>query len=230
MSEDISLQSPTKTAQAGHRWLDIIKRILVGVVLVLAVVGLIVDASGLVGVWAAYGPARDSVITVSNALTQALQVADKGLTRANGYVQTGRQTLTQVNTEAVQLGDRAKTNSPLITALVNVSIPNSPRCLHDANDRCHENSRRNVESERCLGRPQPFPGSHDANAESSTECGVRSRTRGGVGNAGLACHAGKRQSRCCDQSGNGGHEDNGQDRRTTGADSIACHHLSSEGG
>ena len=32
-------------------------------------------------------------------------------------MQTGRQTLTQVNTEAVQLGDRAKTNSPVITAL-----------------------------------------------------------------------------------------------------------------
>jgi hypothetical protein len=117
MSKDISLQSPTKTAQSGHRWLDIIKRILVGVVMVLAVVGLLVDASELVGTWAAYGPARNSVITVSNTLAQALQVADKGLTRANGYVQTGRQTLTQVNTEAVQLGDRAKTNSPLLTAL-----------------------------------------------------------------------------------------------------------------
>jgi hypothetical protein len=117
MSTVDTLQSPTKTAKAGHRWLDIIKRILVGVVMVLAVLGLIVNVSELVGVWAAYGPARNSVITVSNTLTQALQVADKGLTRANGYVQTGRQTLTQVNTLATQLGDRAQTNSPLITAL-----------------------------------------------------------------------------------------------------------------
>jgi hypothetical protein len=57
------------------------------------------------------------VITVSNTLTQALQVADKGLTRANGYVTTARQTLTEVNNKATQLGDHIKTNSPLITAL-----------------------------------------------------------------------------------------------------------------
>lgn len=95
MSEDVSLQAPAKTAKAGHRWLDIIKRILVGVVMVLTLVGLILNISGLVGVWAAYGPARNSVITVSDTLTQALQIADKGLTRANGYVQTARQTLTQ---------------------------------------------------------------------------------------------------------------------------------------
>ena len=117
MSTVDTVQSPAKTAQAGHRWLDIIKRILVGVVMVLAVVGLLVNVSGLVGVWAAYGPARNSVTDVSNTLTQALQVADKGLTRANGYVQTAQQTITQVNTLAAQLGDRAQTNSPLITAL-----------------------------------------------------------------------------------------------------------------
>jgi hypothetical protein len=118
MSEVVSSKPSTTPPKASKHWLDITKRVLVGVVMVLAVLGLIVDGSALVGVWAAYGPARNSVITVSNTLTQALQVADKGLTRANGYVQTGRQTLTQVNTEAVQLGDRAKTNSPLITALI----------------------------------------------------------------------------------------------------------------
>jgi hypothetical protein len=117
MSEDVSVKSPAKPAQAGHRWLDIIKRILVGVVLVLTLVGLIVDMAQLVGVWTAYGPARNSVITVSNTLIKGLQVADKGLTRANGYVHTARQSLTDVNNTATQLGNRAKTNSPLITAL-----------------------------------------------------------------------------------------------------------------
>jgi hypothetical protein len=117
MSTVDTIQAPAKPAQAGHRWFDIIKRILVGIVMVLAVLGLLVNVSGLVGVWAAYGPARNSVISVSNSLTQALQVAEKGMTRANGYVQTARQTITQVNNEATQLGDRAKTSSPLITAL-----------------------------------------------------------------------------------------------------------------
>ncbi len=117
MSEDVSLKSPTKTAKASNRWLDIIKRILVGVVMVLAVLGLLVNVSELVGIWAAYGPARSGVTDVSNTVTQALQVANKGLTRVNGYVQTARQTLTQVNDQAMQLGDRVQTNSPLVTAL-----------------------------------------------------------------------------------------------------------------
>jgi len=117
MSEDVSLKSPTKTAKASNRWLDIIKRILVGVVMILAVLGLLVNASALVGIWAAYGPARSGVTDVSNTVTQALQVANKGMTRVNGYVQTARQTLTQVNDQAMQLGDRVQTNSPLVTAL-----------------------------------------------------------------------------------------------------------------
>jgi hypothetical protein len=117
MSEDISVKSPAKPAKASNRWLDITRRILVGVVLVLTLVGLIVVMAQLVGVWVAYGPARNSVITVSNTLIQGLQVADKGLTRANGYVTTARQALTDVNNTATQLGDRAKTNSPLITGL-----------------------------------------------------------------------------------------------------------------
>ena len=85
--------------------------------MILAVLGLLVNASALVGIWAAYGPARSGVTDVSNTVTQALQVANKGLTRVNGYVQTARQTLTQVNDQAMQLGDRVQTSSPLITAL-----------------------------------------------------------------------------------------------------------------
>jgi hypothetical protein len=117
MSEDVTVKAPAKPAKTGNRWLDIIKRILVGVVMVLTLVGLIVNISALVGVWAAYGPARNNVITVSNTVIQALQTAEKGMTRANGYVQTARQTVTQVNTLATQVGDRLQTNSPLITAL-----------------------------------------------------------------------------------------------------------------
>ncbi len=110
-------QAPAKHASAGHRWLDIVKRVLVGIVMVLALVGLLVDMAELVGVWAAYGPARDSVITVSNTLQQGIQVAGKGLTRADGYVTQARQELTQVNTLATQLGDRAQANSPVLNAL-----------------------------------------------------------------------------------------------------------------
>jgi uncharacterized membrane protein len=117
MSEAISSKPSTKPAKAGKRWLDITKRVLVGVIMVLAVLGLIVNVAALVGIWTAYGPARNAVIDVSSTMTQALQVADKGLARVNGYAQDARQTLTQVNNEATQLGDRAQTSSPLITTL-----------------------------------------------------------------------------------------------------------------
>lgn len=117
MSQAISSKPATTAPKAGKRWLDITRRVLVGAVMVLAVLGLLINVSELVGVWAAYGPTRSAVIDVSNTLTQTLQVADNGLTRVDGAVQNARQTLTQVNDVATQLGDRAKTNSPLITAL-----------------------------------------------------------------------------------------------------------------
>ncbi|HYB00008.1 MAG TPA: hypothetical protein VED37_07300 [Ktedonobacteraceae bacterium] len=112
-----TVQAPAKPAPSGPRWLDIVKRILVGIVMVLTLVGLLVDMAQLVGIWVAYGPARDSVITVSNTLQQGLQTANKGLTRMDGYVTQARQDLTQVNTLATQLGDRARANSPVFNAL-----------------------------------------------------------------------------------------------------------------
>ena len=116
-SEVVPVKPPAKPAKKRNRWLDITTRILVGIVMVLTIVGLLINISALVGVWAAYGPARNSVITISNTVIQGLQVADKGLTRANGYVTQARQTVTDVNNAASLLGDNIKTNSPLITAL-----------------------------------------------------------------------------------------------------------------
>jgi hypothetical protein len=117
MSEAVSTEPSTTSPEAGKHWLDITKRVLVGVVMVLAVLGLLVNRSELVGIWAAYGPARSAVTDVSNTLTQALQVADKGLSRVNGTVQTARQTLAQVNDVTMQMGDRVQTSSPIIAAL-----------------------------------------------------------------------------------------------------------------
>jgi len=42
---------------------------------------------------------------------------DNGLTRVNTQVQDARQTITQVNNEAANLGDRVQANSPLVTRL-----------------------------------------------------------------------------------------------------------------
>ncbi|HXZ05542.1 MAG TPA: hypothetical protein VEH81_11950, partial [Ktedonobacteraceae bacterium] len=116
-SEVVPAKPPVKTAKAGNRGLDITRRILVGVIMVLTLLGLILNVSELVAVWAAYGPTRNSVITVSNTLIQGLQVAEKGLARVEGYVTQARQTITDVNSSATQMGDHIKANSPLVTAL-----------------------------------------------------------------------------------------------------------------
>jgi hypothetical protein len=112
-----TIQAPTKPVRTGPLWLDIVKRILVGFVMVLIVLGLLLDLAQLVGVWVAYGPAHDGVISASNSLQQGLQAADKGLTRVEGYVTQARQDLTQVNTLATQMGDHARANSPVLNTL-----------------------------------------------------------------------------------------------------------------
>ena len=116
-SEYTPIKAPARTTKSEPLWLNIVKRVLVGIVMILALLGLIVDMSELVAVWAAYGPARDSVTTVSNTLQQALQAADKGLTRVNGYVTQARQVVTQVNDVVTIVGDNLQNNSPIITAL-----------------------------------------------------------------------------------------------------------------
>jgi len=61
MSEAVSSKPSTKPSTTGRRWLGVIGRIVVAVVMVLAVLGLLVNVAALVGVWTAYGPARGGV-------------------------------------------------------------------------------------------------------------------------------------------------------------------------
>ena len=113
MSEAIS----SKQTKAGKRWLHLATRVLVAVIMVIAAVGFIVNVVGLVGVWVARAPARSNVTDVTAAMTHALGIVDNGLTRVNTQVQDARQTITQVNNEAANLGDRVQANSPLVTRL-----------------------------------------------------------------------------------------------------------------
>lgn len=121
MSEAVS--SKQSTAAGGH-WLDLTKRILVGILMVLAAVGLIVNMAGLVGVWIAHGPARSDVTNVAGRMTHALGTVDNGLTRVNTLVQDAQTTVTQVNNEAAQLSDRIETNS-LVAAKINQLVDNN---------------------------------------------------------------------------------------------------------
>ena len=113
MSEDVSSHS----SKAGKRWLHVVARILVAVLMVITLLGFLLNVVALVGIWAVYAPTRNAVTDVASTMTRALTVVDNGLTRVNTQVQNVRQTVTEVNDAAVKMGDRIQANSPLTTAL-----------------------------------------------------------------------------------------------------------------
>ena len=113
MSEAIS----SNQSKAGKRWLSIATRILLAVIMIIAVVGFMVNAAGLVGVWVVRAPTSSAVTDVTATMTHALTMVDNGLTRVNTQVQDARQSLTRVNNAAAKLGDRIQANSPLVTRL-----------------------------------------------------------------------------------------------------------------
>src|SRR5437016_2102691 len=131
MSEAIS----TNQSKAGKRWLSIATRVLVAVVMVIAAVGFIVNAAGLVGVWVVRAPTSADVTDVTATMTHALGIVDNGLARVNNRVQDAQQTLTQVNNAAAQLGDRVEANSPLVTRLSQLVDNNLAPRIEDARTR-----------------------------------------------------------------------------------------------
>jgi hypothetical protein len=121
MSEVVS-SKPSKT---GNRWLTIISRILVTLLMLLAVLGFLISVAGIAGVWVARSYARSAVIDVTTVTTKTLTVVNNGLGRVNTQVQDARQKVTQVNDAAAKLGTRINANSPLadkFTQLVNTTL------------------------------------------------------------------------------------------------------------
>jgi hypothetical protein len=110
MSEAVS----SKSSKAGKRWLNIVWRILVAVLLLLAVLGFIISVAGIAGVWYARPYARNAVIDVTKVTTKTLVVVNNGLGRVNTAVQDARQKVTQVNDAAAKLGNRIQASSPLV--------------------------------------------------------------------------------------------------------------------
>ena len=85
MSEAVS----SKPSKAGKRWLDIVWRILVAVLMLLAVLGFIISLAGIAGVWYARPYARSSVIDVTTVTTKTLVVVNNGLGRVTQALPNG---------------------------------------------------------------------------------------------------------------------------------------------
>ncbi len=137
MSEAVS----SKPTRARRRWLDIIFRILVALLLLLAVFGFIVSVVGITGVWYARSNARNAVIDVTNVTTKTLTAVNNGLERVNAQVQDARQKVTQVNDAAANLGNRIDASNPLVDTfnqLVNTSLAPSIEKVSTAATAVHD--------------------------------------------------------------------------------------------
>jgi predicted nucleic acid-binding Zn-ribbon protein len=113
MNELPHYQSPNA---ANYVWV-VLKRLLATIVIVLAAIGFLADAAGLVGVWIVRQPARDTVTALSTFVNDKLGIIDQALARISTRADEGRQALARVNDAASKLGDRLEENSPLLTAL-----------------------------------------------------------------------------------------------------------------
>jgi membrane protein implicated in regulation of membrane protease activity len=121
MSEVVS-SKPTKT---GRRWLNIVGRILVTLLMLLAVLGFLISVAGIAGVWVARSYGHNAVIDVTSVTTKTLTAVNNGLVRVNTRVQDARQKVTQVNDAAANLGNRIDAKSPLVgkfNQLVNTNL------------------------------------------------------------------------------------------------------------
>ena len=137
MSEAVSPKPP----RAGRRWLNIVSRILVALLMLLAVFGFICSVAGIAGVWYARSNARNAVIDVTNVTTKTLTTVNNGLERVNAQVQDARQKVTQVNDAAANLGNQIDASNPLVdkfNQLVNTSLAPSIEKVSTAATAVHD--------------------------------------------------------------------------------------------
>ena len=99
----------------------VLKRILAAIVTLLATIGFLANAAGLVGIWVARRPARDTVTTLSTFVNNKLGTVHQALARVGARADQSRQALARINNATRALGDRLDQGSPLLTQLVSAT-------------------------------------------------------------------------------------------------------------
>jgi hypothetical protein len=98
----------------------VFKRILAIIIILIAAIGFLANATGLVGIWVVRQPARDTVTALATFVNGKLGLVDQALVRVSARADQGRQALAQVNNAVSKLSDRLEENSPLLTSLTGV--------------------------------------------------------------------------------------------------------------
>jgi predicted nucleic acid-binding Zn-ribbon protein len=114
MNEAIQLRTPKAVSRI---WVAL-KRTLTVIVILIATIGFLANAAGLVGIWVARRPARDAVTALSTLVNSKLRLVDQALARVSARADESREALVRVNSVASMLGDRLDQGSPLLTELV----------------------------------------------------------------------------------------------------------------
>ena len=113
MNEANEFQAP----KAGNHVWAVFKRILAGIVILIATIAFLANTAALVSVWIVRQPARNTVTALSKFVNDKLRIIDQSLAQVGGRADEGRQALTRVNDAASKLSDRFDENSPVLTAL-----------------------------------------------------------------------------------------------------------------
>jgi hypothetical protein len=95
----------------------VFKRVLAIIIILIAAIGFLANATGLVGIWVVRQPARDTVTALSTFVNGKLGLVDQALVRVSARADEGRQALAQLNNAVSKLSDRLEENSPLLTSL-----------------------------------------------------------------------------------------------------------------
>jgi hypothetical protein len=99
----------------------VLKRILAAIVTLLATIGFLANAVGLVSIWVARRPASDTVTTLSVFVNNKLGTVHQALGWISARSDESRRALTRINNAPSTLDDRIDQGSPLVTELVNAT-------------------------------------------------------------------------------------------------------------
>ena len=99
----------------------VLKRIFAAIVTLLATIGFLANAAGLVSIWVARRPASETVTRLSTFVNNKLGTVHQALARISARSDESRLALTRINNAMSTLHDRFDQGSPLLTELVSAT-------------------------------------------------------------------------------------------------------------
>jgi hypothetical protein len=117
--------------------MNVCKRILAGLILLLSAVGLLLSVAGGVSVWVVKGPATAKATQVFRRIEAALDVADKGLAHVKTSLDNAQKRLDSAKEEQGKLAQGPQRNNALRRTLARTALQSIAPELGDASEKLH---------------------------------------------------------------------------------------------